>query len=102
MLPFTAAFALLEHFRSLLQALRGAGRQWWTAGLNIVGWWGVGVPLAYYLGIVQVSSRAGCRVGRGAAHMQRAWGRRRLFVPLPVADLVAPTDQPRASAAVRP
>jgi len=29
--------------------LRGAGRQWWAAGLNLLGWWGVGVPLAYYL-----------------------------------------------------
>jgi len=25
------------------------GRQWWAAGLNLAGWWGVGVPLAYYL-----------------------------------------------------
>ncbi len=33
--------------------LRGAGRQWWTAGLNIAGWWGVGVPLAYYLALVK-------------------------------------------------
>lgn len=29
--------------------LRGAGRQWLGAGLNLAGWWGVGVPLAYYL-----------------------------------------------------
>jgi hypothetical protein len=33
--------------------LRGSGRQWWTAGLNVAGWWGVGVPLAYYLAIVR-------------------------------------------------
>ncbi|MEW5311442.1 MAG: hypothetical protein WDW38_003157 [Sanguina aurantia] len=28
---------------------RGTGRQWWGAALNLVGWWGVGVPLAVVL-----------------------------------------------------
>lgn len=35
----------------LSSVLRGAGRQWFGAGCNLVGWWGVGVPLAYYLAL---------------------------------------------------
>ncbi|KAG2485830.1 hypothetical protein HYH03_015413 [Edaphochlamys debaryana] len=35
----------------LSSVLRGAGRQWLGAGCNLVGWWGVGVPLAYYLAL---------------------------------------------------
>ncbi len=35
----------------LSSVLRGAGRQWTGAGLNLAGWWGVGVPLAYYLAL---------------------------------------------------
>ncbi|GLC44103.1 hypothetical protein PLESTB_000929000 [Pleodorina starrii] len=35
----------------LSSVLRGAGRQWLGAGCNLVGWWGVGVPLAAYLGL---------------------------------------------------
>ena len=32
-------------------ALRGAGRQTLGAWMNLVGWWGVVVPLAFYLGV---------------------------------------------------
>lgn len=31
--------------------LRGAGRQWWGASLNLFGWWGLGVPLAAALAL---------------------------------------------------
>ncbi|GLI58905.1 hypothetical protein VaNZ11_000687 [Volvox africanus] len=35
----------------LSSVLRGAGRQWFGAGCNLVGWWLVGIPLAYSLGL---------------------------------------------------
>ncbi|KAL6750422.1 MATE efflux family protein [Haematococcus lacustris] len=47
--------------------LRGAGRQWWTAGLAIVGWWCVGVPLAYWLGLVQGGNVPGLWAGFAVA-----------------------------------
>lgn len=47
--------------------LRGAGRQWWAALLNAVGWWMVGVPLAYYLGIVKGHNVRGLWAGFAAA-----------------------------------
>ncbi len=62
-MPVLACCFVADGLNAVLGAvLRGAGRQWWTAGLNVAGWWGVGVPLAYYLAIVQV----GCAgVGKG-------------------------------------
>ncbi|KAJ9520899.1 hypothetical protein QJQ45_014098 [Haematococcus lacustris] len=33
--------------------LRGSGRQAWGAALNLVGYWGLGFPLAYYLGFTR-------------------------------------------------
>ncbi|KAG2445740.1 hypothetical protein HXX76_000346 [Chlamydomonas incerta] len=51
-LPVLAVCFIFDGQNAVLSAvLRGAGRQWLGAGCNLVGWWGVGVPLAYYLAL---------------------------------------------------
>ncbi|KAG2451395.1 hypothetical protein HYH02_003996 [Chlamydomonas schloesseri] len=51
-LPVLAICFVFDGQNAVLSSvLRGAGRQWLGAGCNLVGWWGVGVPLAYYLAL---------------------------------------------------
>ncbi|PNW75024.1 hypothetical protein CHLRE_12g499700v5 [Chlamydomonas reinhardtii] len=51
-LPVLAICFVFDGQNAVLSSvLRGAGRQWFGAGCNLVGWWGVGVPLAYYLAL---------------------------------------------------
>ena len=47
--------------------LRGCGRLWAGASMNVLSWWVIGVPLAYYLAIVEDHNMQGLWVGFATA-----------------------------------
>ncbi|KXZ41992.1 hypothetical protein GPECTOR_228g509 [Gonium pectorale] len=56
----------------LSSVLRGAGRQWFGAACGLVGWWGVGIPLAYYLALPQGMGVQGLWAGFATASALQA------------------------------
>ena len=51
MLPFVLLLRLLKHGVTGAGIMRGCGRQLLASGLNLLSYWGLGLPLALVLGL---------------------------------------------------